>query len=122
MIEKIRKSTDTFKEIFAYYAVIIIIASTTFSYFEGKGIIESIWWSCVTAMTVGYGDVYPVTVGGKIVALFLMHTVPLIIVPLIITRLLNTVIVNENEFSHSEQEIMKNDIKEIKVLLKGDRQ
>lgn len=33
---------------------------------------DAVWWSLVTVTTVGYGDVYPVTVEGKIIASFLM--------------------------------------------------
>ena len=31
-----------------------------------------IWWTVVTLMTVGYGDMYPVTTMGKVFAEFLM--------------------------------------------------
>jgi voltage-gated potassium channel len=35
---------------------------------------ESLWWSAVTVTTVGYGDFYPVTTGGRITACFIMGT------------------------------------------------
>lgn len=33
---------------------------------------EALWWSFVTVTTVGYGDFYPVTTAGRILASFLM--------------------------------------------------
>lgn len=34
----------------------------------------ALWWGIVTGLTVGYGDTYPVTTGGRIVAGFMMFT------------------------------------------------
>jgi voltage-gated potassium channel len=33
---------------------------------------KAIWWSITTVTTVGYGDVYPVTNAGRVIAVFLM--------------------------------------------------
>ncbi|QFF99070.1 ion transporter [Psychrobacillus glaciei] len=37
-----------------------------------KSVGDSIWWAMVTVSSVGYGDIYPVTIGGRIVAGILM--------------------------------------------------
>jgi voltage-gated potassium channel len=113
----ISRATDSLPEIIAYYLVILLLSGGLFAYFEDKPIFESLWWACVTGLTIGYGDMYPVTVGGKFVAIFLMHAVPLVIIPLIVAHLLTNVLENKDAFTHEEQEQIKADLQLIKSKL-----
>ena len=117
----VARATDSFTEIIIYYVAIILFSGFLFSRLEDKPLFESFWWACVTGLTIGYGDMYPVTIGGKLVALVLMHIVPLVIIPLIVARLLLTVVEDKNQFTHEEQEEIKADLKAIKTALRIDQ-
>ena len=81
--------------------VLIFITAAGIYYFEHqaqpevfKSVFHSAWWSIVTLTTVGYGDVYPITLGGKIFTFFvLMIGVGIVTIPagLVATALLKAI-------------------------------
>lgn len=72
------RAQGTFATVVIIAVTLTIFASVAILYVEDvpeaniKGAGDALWWSFVTVTTVGYGDRYPVTAEGRIIAMILM--------------------------------------------------
>jgi voltage-gated potassium channel len=55
-----------------FVVVVAGAAQATFDAGEFAGIWDGVWWATVTVTTVGYGDLYPKTVAGRLIGMLVM--------------------------------------------------
>lgn len=98
-------------------SIFIFLASAGIYYFENEAqpdvfssIFASAWWAVVTLTTVGYGDVYPITTGGKMFTFFiLMIGVGIVTIPagLVASALTKAREMEEDAKQKEDDEIME---------------
>lgn len=98
------------------FLTMIVISAFLYSLCEDKSVGDAIWWAVVTASTVGYGDTYPTTTAGRIVAGTLISTMVLLVVPLITAHFASKLIVDQDAFRHDEQEEIKENLRRIRDI------
>lgn len=114
---KLQKNAKKFLKINGFIYLIIICgivlftAAISYSIAEGVSLSNSFWWAIVTASTVGYGDVAPKTLVGRMAAISLM-IIGIGFIGTLTSTITNYVTQESNE---------KNDDKLDKILVKLDK-
>ncbi len=96
------------------YLASILFASLTFMIVEDFEFPRAVWFSFITSLTIGYGDVSPATTLGKIFTIVFALQWILFIIPCFLVNMIDVARRDNDKFSHEEQEQLKNDV----VLLK----
>ena len=98
--------------------ILLYFCAVGIYYFENEAqpeafasIFHSLWWAVATLTTVGYGDVYPITVGGKIFTFFvLMLGLGIVAVPTgLIASALSQARSDQNVSSKADDDSFSND-------------
>ncbi|MEU8081934.1 potassium channel family protein [Catellatospora citrea] len=114
----LKRFTNSPKALVFTYLLLILVSGILYWLFEdGKTPGDAVWWAVVTASTVGYGDSYPLTWQGRVLAGFLISVMVLFVIPLITAHFASKLIVDNDAFQHEEQEEIKNQLRQIRAIV-----
>ncbi len=98
-ITEAKRIQKRFRNITLISITIIIIGVLSMMYFEGWGLVDSVYFSVVSLTTVGYGDLTPDTQGGKLFVVFYL-LVGIAIIAALVNNIIKSIAarktVNEN--------------------------
>jgi voltage-gated potassium channel len=117
LLDALLRIANSAKATVSTFLLLLLTSAVLYSWFEHKGVGDSIWWSVVTATTVGYGDTYPTTAAGRVLAGTLISSMVLLVVPLITAHFASKLIVDQDAFRHDEQEEIKANLRYIRAAI-----
>jgi voltage-gated potassium channel len=99
------------------FIVTLTVSSIVYSISESANLLDSLYWSVVTATTLGYGDFAPSTGPGKVLTSILICVMVFLFIPTITANLASKLIVDRDVFTHEEQEQIKDGIEDLRRTL-----
>ena len=95
------------------YLASLLCSAAFFALFENKSYWDGLWWSVVTALTIGYGDLAPATVPGRITGIVFGHFWVFGVIPMIIGNIISGMLEDRDRFTHAEQEWQERVLRDI---------
>ncbi len=108
--------------IIGLYAVSLILGAVSFAVLEQKSLADGLWWATVTSLTIGYGDLTPVTPAGRIVGILFGHFWIFIVIPMIVANIIMHLVEDKHLFSDEEQRELMQRLKRIESRLTQQEQ
>lgn len=104
LLRQIFRIVFSLRKIAIVYVLSLALAAALFAIAEGSSFWDGFWWSSTTALTIGYGDIYPVTAPGRVIGIIFGHFWIFVIAPMIVANIVVRVFKNVHIFTHLEQE------------------
>lgn len=104
---------DTIWETMIAYVTVVLGASMVVAASESWNFGDTLWWAVVTSFTVGYGDLAPHTLVGRLVAAFMIAATWFFSL-LLGAQIAAKLIVNSDAWTHAEQEEVKAILRELR--------
>lgn len=103
--------------ILGIYVVSLLLGAIGFSWVEGRSFGDGLWWASVTALTIGYGDLTPLTTVGRTLGVVFGHFWIFMVIPMIIANIVLHLVEDKNAFTDEEQCELMARLKHVEAML-----
>jgi hypothetical protein len=115
---KVRHTISQFTVLIGIVTATILLFAGIYWLIEDYAFYQCIEWAIQTLTSTGYGNYGATGVAGSVLADVLMLWGPFVLLAIVTAVVVNLLKEDPDHFSHEEQEQIKNDLIEIKQLLK----
>jgi voltage-gated potassium channel len=99
------------------YLVSLILGALMFAWLEQKSLADGFWWASVTSLTIGYGDLTPVTPAGRVMGIIFGHFWIFMVIPMIVANIIMHLVEDKHLFTDEEQRELLQRLRRVEQLL-----
>lgn len=102
-VRLVRRALNRARIVVVLIVVLHTVGGLLFSFIESKSVFDGQWWANVTGFTVGYGDLYPQTAAGRILAMIYIPSMAILWL-IVAAHIVAVIIEDKHLFTNEEQE------------------